>query len=565
MTVTAELHDGRVLEFPDGTDPSVVQQTVKKVLGVPPAPAQNFAPPTGSLVDQIPIEQAPQQVQQPVAPQQPTAPRGMLQQAGDLIQRHVTGPIRNAAEAVIEPVATIASGFVAAPVAGIAGAAKEALGGNFGSGQAERTAQQVQEALTYQARNPNAQAVLSAAGSALDQSKLAGLPIVGQELPAIAQAAKQQMPLVRGAVGAAGEARAARIAARDEALATQSRAVAPRLDAIELAKKHNITLNPAEANPTKTNRIQTALTGNQDIDVHASRLNEQPFADMARKAIDLPEGSPLIKKVVEAKKAEAASMMNVAKVQEVVPADGKLFNDINGLIKGELIGGKAAQRKVMTLVSDAAEKASNGMNGEKILDNISQLRKEASSIYEMDHPGKKRLAIAKTSRGIADALEGMLERYIEKTSGEEAMATYRKGRELMAKIYVVEKASDLNTGKFDPAVVAKMRANGTRLTGELDDAAQIAGNFPDSSKVNAKVDWQRKHMIRSGPAGAAGAALGLAVGGPVGMGAGGLAGAATGEALGMANVNRILRPAYQKSNITPEDFRPLRERLGYSR
>lgn len=34
MTVTAELHDGRKLEFPDGTDPAVVQATVKKVLGV---------------------------------------------------------------------------------------------------------------------------------------------------------------------------------------------------------------------------------------------------------------------------------------------------------------------------------------------------------------------------------------------------------------------------------------------------------------------------------------------------------------------------------------------------
>lgn len=34
MTITAELHDGRTLEFPDGTDPAVVQATVKRVLGV---------------------------------------------------------------------------------------------------------------------------------------------------------------------------------------------------------------------------------------------------------------------------------------------------------------------------------------------------------------------------------------------------------------------------------------------------------------------------------------------------------------------------------------------------
>ena len=33
MTIEAELPDGRVLEFPDGTDPSVIQSAVKRVLG----------------------------------------------------------------------------------------------------------------------------------------------------------------------------------------------------------------------------------------------------------------------------------------------------------------------------------------------------------------------------------------------------------------------------------------------------------------------------------------------------------------------------------------------------
>ena len=39
MAIEAQLADGRVLEFPDGTDPSVVQATVKRVL------AQSAAPP----------------------------------------------------------------------------------------------------------------------------------------------------------------------------------------------------------------------------------------------------------------------------------------------------------------------------------------------------------------------------------------------------------------------------------------------------------------------------------------------------------------------------------------
>ena len=49
MTIEAELHDGRVLEFPDGTDPSVVQATVKKMLA-PPAPPSGRS---GSLSDVV--------------------------------------------------------------------------------------------------------------------------------------------------------------------------------------------------------------------------------------------------------------------------------------------------------------------------------------------------------------------------------------------------------------------------------------------------------------------------------------------------------------------------------
>lgn len=40
MAITAQLEDGTRLEFPDGTDPAVIQQTVKKVIGQRAQPAQ---------------------------------------------------------------------------------------------------------------------------------------------------------------------------------------------------------------------------------------------------------------------------------------------------------------------------------------------------------------------------------------------------------------------------------------------------------------------------------------------------------------------------------------------
>lgn len=51
MAITAELHDGTRLEFPDGTDPAVIQRTVKSVLAQPQAQASVQA---GSALREIP-------------------------------------------------------------------------------------------------------------------------------------------------------------------------------------------------------------------------------------------------------------------------------------------------------------------------------------------------------------------------------------------------------------------------------------------------------------------------------------------------------------------------------
>lgn len=36
MAIQAQLADGRILEFPDGTDPAVIQATVKRMIGEQP-------------------------------------------------------------------------------------------------------------------------------------------------------------------------------------------------------------------------------------------------------------------------------------------------------------------------------------------------------------------------------------------------------------------------------------------------------------------------------------------------------------------------------------------------
>jgi hypothetical protein len=53
MPIEAELADGRVLEFPDGTDPSVIQATVKRMIGAAPAQDNAFVSGFKSYLPQL--------------------------------------------------------------------------------------------------------------------------------------------------------------------------------------------------------------------------------------------------------------------------------------------------------------------------------------------------------------------------------------------------------------------------------------------------------------------------------------------------------------------------------
>lgn len=77
MSIFAELHDGRKLEFPDGTDPLVIQRTVKKMVGTPEVPTPTVAAteapaePKAGLLDMLsaPFEMGANFARQPLTKQ----------------------------------------------------------------------------------------------------------------------------------------------------------------------------------------------------------------------------------------------------------------------------------------------------------------------------------------------------------------------------------------------------------------------------------------------------------------------------------------------------------------
>ncbi len=90
-----------------------------------------------------------------------------------------TTSIGQKAIGVGEAALTAGTGALGQLVGNVAGVGKEFLTGDFGKGTAEKTAQQVQQSLTYQPRGEVAPEILEGLQTAVETSKIAPTPITG--------------------------------------------------------------------------------------------------------------------------------------------------------------------------------------------------------------------------------------------------------------------------------------------------------------------------------------------------------------------------------------------------
>lgn len=229
--IEAELHDGTVLEFPDGTPDHVVQGAVKRQLGTPAAPSPE---PSAPAAEPTRLGQWAERAAQPEQGAEPALSLGHL-------------------FPLAEPVAHLASGAATMPAAGLAGIAREVAGmkeiadtGRTTGPSGAETVAQVSEAGTYQPKTRLGQAATEVVSTPLrwlseisdflggKTAEATGSPVAGAILNAAAQTfgAPAILKAGAGAAAVAGlpfAARAAKAAAPvvETSPAEQLRAVRP--------------------------------------------------------------------------------------------------------------------------------------------------------------------------------------------------------------------------------------------------------------------------------------------------------------------------------------------------
>jgi hypothetical protein len=384
---------------------------------------------------------------------------------------------------------------------------------------------------------------LPAAGRTAKRGYKAAAPVVGEAVSSVVESAPVQTVL---------KPLQERAAKKQEARVASSFENAARIDAANLAVKHGIAVNPADANPTRSNRLKASMAGVENLNENLSKINEPRFTQLALQDMDLPPNTVLDAKAFETALDQKSAPYNAVREIPKLAADEGVLTQIEGLrITRPAIGGEAAAKAVNKLVDEAIAKVKAGRSGAEIVNDIRKLRRDANAVYTAQQksgvPDPVRIARADANKSLADALESLIDANV---TNPKLLGELRQARAEMAKIYDYERATNFATNRIDPTVLAKMVSEGKPLSGIAADIGKIVAVYPDIAQAGktGKPFWAPERLTRSTAAGT----VGLAVGGLPGA----ITGAVAGNiASGMAG-RRMSTPSYQARYAVPPDFRP---------
>jgi len=490
----------------------------------------------------------------------------------------------------------------------VTGAAGQAIGGwrgissllrGEGLDKAVEKIRGTEDALTYQPHSAQGKQIAQAVAYPFEQfnegaGKIgesvggAGGRAIGENILPVAGTVLPAKPMLRQARAAAEAKNQFKFPVRDEATGAVTyydpekvgfaRENAAKLEAHELARKHGIATDPYSTNPTRGNEIRTGLANRDQLAHDLSAANEQRWGELLREGTNLKPKAPL--NDVETFRALRENAARPA--AEISRTGGQMYltdgqiSELQGLRRESTIARPGIEGQMDNLVNRSLDRLgvgdpetfAQGLPAGDMLREIADLRKVARDIYKRKDAGTEEVANAdaylKIANTIEDAVENNLYWQAERNpygNARKLADDHREGRQMMAKSYVLEDATDMATGIPDPNYIAKVAAKDNALTGVYADVGKIAANFPEASRLNSPVKgMMQTRLYRSSIPGIAGSVIGSMFG-PIGAGAGGIVGAGIGEVLGRSTARFLKNPEQQNFGVNPVP-RELREFSG---
>lgn len=474
------------------------------------------------------------------------------------------GVAQTLAGALLETPATMVTGALAAPVAGIAGLAR--TGYDLATGKPmeqalERGAaavESVQGAMTYQPRTQAGQA-FTAMASAPFQAAAQGAEAVGG---AVGQAVGGEQGRIAGeAIGKATPEVGLTLAGGRQALRAQrptgTMQFTQEQDAIKAAQQAGFRALPTEARGGATNIAVESVAKQAPLVKRLVQYNEERASQLARQELGLSPTGRLDESTIKQVKDQAGavydqlrSMLDVINVRATDPAWTTKVQDLDARFR-------SIKQVMPAMYRDGGLERLRGSMGkvntltpEQIVDITKNLRDTATRTLKRKDAPSESIDAAYAFKEAANMLEDLLETHLTQTNRQGALERFRKARELYAKTYAVEDATNLTTGKVDPQALRRALERGEPLTGNLRRVAEAAAAMPSVVRRSEGLTTP-EGMVLSDWAMGAGIPAAIFSGQP-GIAAGLAAGAAARPAVrSMAAGERYQRLMAQPKGVVP--------------
>jgi hypothetical protein len=398
------------------------------------------------------------------------------------------------AGALLETPATMVTGAVATPVAGIAGLAR--TGYDIATGKPleqalERGAaavESVQGAMTYQPRTQAGQA-FTAMASAPFVAASKGAEAVGG---AVGQAVGGEQGRIAGeAIGGTVPEAGLALAGGAQALrARPGRPTGPmqftqEQDAIKAAQQAGFRALPSEARGGATNIAVESVAKQAPLVKRLVQYNEERASQLVRQDLGLSPTGRLdegalsnIRNQAGAVYDQLRALPDVINVRATDPAWLTKVQDLDSRFR-------SIKQAMPALYKDGGLERLRGSMGkvntltpEQIVDITKNLRDTATRTLKRSDAPSESIDAAYAFKEAASMLEDLLESHLAQTNRQGALERFRNARQLYAKTYAVEDATNLTTGKVDPQALRRALERGEPLTGNMRRVAEAAAAMP---------------------------------------------------------------------------------------
>jgi len=313
------------------------------------------------------------------------------------------------------------------------------------------------------------------------------------------------------------------------------------------AQREGFVVTPGSLTPTGANVIKERIAGKTYLEQLASINNQQVADKVARRAVGLPENSPLTPESMKSiRTAEYNKGYVPVKNLGNIVADTVFLDDLTNIQSSYTGASKSFPLAVPDEVGNLIKKYSvEKFDAADAVDVIKKLREQASGNFR-----KGETDLAKSQLDISTALESQIARNLE-ASGDPKLANlleqFKASRQRMAISHTIEDAIRVGSGSVDAKKLSRDIQNDKFMTGDLKTIAEFANTFPRVNVPPSTIGTPGAGTVLGRSLSGAGAFTGAVVGG----GPGAFIGAIAPELLSAYTRQRMLSPKGQ-ANILPK-------------